>query len=195
MPDRDDPAILPQHFAAVAGRNMAWITKNSATMQIEQRDEPYLDDALRQELEATVMPRYPTRRAAALPVLHAVQEKHGWITHQAITEVARFLDINVTEMLDTATFYEMFHFEPTGKYLIWVCQSISCELLGHDGLLDLVRDKLGIEPGQTTDDSRFTLLTAECLGSCDTAPCALINETLHENLTIENFEQLIDSLD
>jgi len=174
---------------------MAWIVKNSATMQIDSRDEPYLDDTLKQELESQILTRYPTRRAATLPVLHAVQHRYNYIPHQALEEAADFLNISTAEMLDTASFYEDFWLKPKGKYLIMVCQSITCELLGHDRLLEKIQDKLGIEPGQTTDDGRFTLITAECLGSCDTAPCALINETRHENLTCENLDQILDSLD
>lgn len=174
---------------------MAWIVKNSATMQIDSRDEPYLDDTLKQELESQILTRYPTRRAATLPVLHAVQHRYNYIPHQALEEAADFLNISTAEMLDTASFYEDFWLKPKGKYLIMVCQSITCELLGHDRLLEKIRDKLGIEPGQTTDDGRFTLITAECLGSCDTAPCALINETRHEDLTCENLDQILDSLD
>lgn len=174
---------------------MAWIMKNSATMEIDRRDEPYLDDALKKELEKDVLPRFPRKQAATLPALHAIQEKHGWIPHQAMIELAQFLEVPASEIMDTATFYEEFWLQPKGQYVIWVCQSISCELMGHMSLLKRVSEKLGIEPGQTTDDGKITLMTVECLGSCGTAPCALVNEELHENLTIANFEQVIDGLD
>ncbi len=174
---------------------MAWIVKNSATTQIERSDTPLLDQDLRSELEATVLVRYPTKRAAMLPVLHAIQHKHGWIPHQAIEETAQFLDLTASQVLDTATFYEDFWLRPKGKYLIMVCQSISCQLMGHTRLLDKIKQKLGIDVGQTTDDNKFTLMTAECLGSCDTAPCALINETLIESLTPDNIERVLDSLE
>ncbi len=173
---------------------MAWIVKNSAGMQIDRRDEPYLDDALKARLEAKVMPRYPTRQAATLPVLHEIQNQHNWLPHQAIEEAADFLGLMAAEVLDTATFYEQFFLRPKGKYLIMLCQSLSCEIMGQPALLDALRAKLGIEPGQTTDDGRFTLVTAECLGACDGGPCALVNEKLHENLTMENFERILDSL-
>ena len=174
---------------------MAWIVKNSATAQVELRDEPYLDDELKAELEAQVLPRYPTRQAATLPVLHAIQHKHHWIAHQALMEAAAFLEVSDSEMLDTATFYEEFWLEPKGRYLIMLCRSISCELCGQRPLLDRIREKLGIEPGETTVDGHFTLMEAECLGSCGTAPCALVNETLHESLTSENFERILDGLE
>lgn len=173
---------------------MAWITKNSAAATIDRRDEPYLDDSLKDELEREVLPRYPTRQAATLPVLHAIQHKYNYIPYQALEETADFLELSAAEVLDTASFYEDFWLEPKGKYLIMVCQSISCELMNHDQLLTKTKSRLGIEPGQTTEDGRFTLMTAECLGSCGTAPVAMINETLHENLTAENFERVIEGL-
>ncbi len=174
---------------------MAWIVKNSATMTVDRREQPYLTDQLKQRLDQDVVSRYPRRQAASLPVLHALQEEHGWLPYQAIEEAAEFLDVSAAEMLDTATFYEEFWLKPKGKYVIWVCQSLSCELMGHATLLDRLREKLGIEVGETTEDGRFTLMTVECLGSCGTAPVALVNERLHENLTVENFERVLDSLD
>lgn len=174
---------------------MPWIVKNSATAQIERREEPYLDDQMKAALDAEVLPRYPTRRAATLPVLQAIVHKHGWIPHQAIEEAADYIGISAAEMLDTASFYEEFWLEPKGKYLIMVCRSLSCELMGYIDLLAHIKAKLGIEEGQTTDDGKITLVAAECLGSCDTAPCALANEKLHENLTVERIDEILDSLD
>lgn len=172
---------------------MAWIVKNSATTQIDRRTEPYLSDEMKAHFEANIVTRYPTRRAATLPLLHALQEAHNWLPYQAIEEAAAFLGQEPAEVLDTASFYEMFALKPKGKYLIMVCQSISCELLGHDALITALEKKLGVHVGETTDDGKFTLTHAECLGSCGTAPCALINERLHENLTVTNLDQIIDS--
>lgn len=176
---------------------MAWIMKNSGGMQIERRDEPYLNDALKQRLESEVMPHYPEdhRRAAALPVMHVIQEEHGYLPMQAIEEAADFLNVSAAELLDTVSFYEEFWTQPHGKYVIWVCQSLSCEILGSNTLTERIADKLGIEPGETTEDGKFTLMHVECLGSCGTAPCALVNEKLHENINIDNFEQVLDSLE
>ena len=174
---------------------MGWITKNSAEMQIDRRSEPYLGDALKTEFESDVLPRYPTRQAATLPLLHALQEEHGWLPFQALEEAADFLGLAASTVLDTATFYEEFWLEPKGKYVIWLCESISCELMGSNNLLDRVRDHLRIEPGETTDDGKFTLMTAQCLGSCGTAPCGLVNEELHENITVDNFVQVLEKLD
>ena len=174
---------------------MAWIMKNSAGAQIDRRDEPYLDDELKGQLEQQVLPRYPSKRPAMLPVLHAVQEKHGYIPYQAMEEIGEFLGCAASDVYDTATFYEEYFFQPKGKYVIWVCQSISCELMGHQALLDRLEDRLGIGVGETTDDGKVTLMHVECLGSCGTAPCALVGEKLHENLTVDNIDAILDSLE
>lgn len=174
---------------------MAWIAKNSATMQIERRDEPYLTDALKKQLEEEVLPRYDTRMAATMPALHLVQDTHGWLPHQAMEEIAEFLGLAASHVLDTATFYEEYWLKPHGKYVIWVCQSLSCEIMGQPRLVDRIKDHLGIEVGETTDDGRFTLMDVECLGSCGTAPCALVNHRLHENIDADNFQTVLDKLE
>ncbi len=174
---------------------MAWIAKNSATMQIERRDEPYLTDALKKQLEEEVLPRYDTRMAATMPALHLVQDTHGWLPHQAMEEIAEFLGLSASHVLDTATFYEEYWLKPHGKYVIWVCQSLSCEIMGQPKLVDKIKGHLGIEVGETTDDGRITLMDVECLGSCGTAPCALVNHRLHENINADNFQAVLDKLE
>ncbi len=173
---------------------MAWIVKDSAGMKIERRPDPYVSEKMKAHFEGTIIPRYATRRAALLPLLHEIQHEHNWIPFQALEEAAAFLGITTAEALDTASFYEEFHLKPKGRHLIQICQSIGCELCGHKDLLEKVQKKLDILPGETTDDGRFTLMTVECLGSCDTAPVGLMNEDLHEKLTWERLEKVIDSM-
>ncbi len=129
---------------------------------------------------------------ALLPILHDLQHEYHFIAYQAMIEVAAFLAIKPADVMDTVTFYEEFTLEPTGKCVIGICQSIACEVCGHKQLLDHVSNRLGIHAHETTKDGKFTLLALECLGSCDTAPVALFNETLHENLTVAKIDALID---
>jgi NADH-quinone oxidoreductase E subunit len=171
---------------------MAWITKNSGGMQIEKRSEPYLTAALKDKLSRETLPRYENKMGALMPCLHAIQHEYGWIPHQAMMEIAAFLNIQPADVIDTATFYEEYWLKPKGKYLIQICRSIACEFCGHEAITTAVREKLGIEPGETTDDGLFTLIELECLGSCDTAPVALINEQLHEKLSPLQIMTLID---
>ncbi len=173
---------------------MAWITKNSATMRVERRAEPYLTDAMRRTLRERIMPRYETSMAALLPALHIVQHEHGWVPQQAMLEIAEALDIAPADVYDTASFYEEYWLKPKGEHVVAVCRSIACEFCGHEKLTQAVKDKLGIDVGETTDDGRFTLIELECLGSCGTAPVALIDEQLQENLTPEQLLKKLDEL-
>jgi NADH-quinone oxidoreductase subunit E len=173
---------------------MAWIVENRRTAVIERRPEPYLSDAMKAELSAKYFPRYPTKRACLLPVLHAVQHEHNWLPTQALEEIAAFLELAPAEVLDTASFYEEYWLKPKGKYLIAVCRSLSCEICNHEAVTQRLQSKLGIELGETTPDGKFTLVEYECLGSCGTAPAALCNDVLHENVTPDGMEKLIDSL-
>jgi NADH-quinone oxidoreductase subunit E len=173
---------------------MAWIVKPSATMRIETRTEPYLTDEMRAHFQQQLLPRYERKQGALLPILNEIQHHHGHIPYQAMIEVAAFLEISPADVLDTVSFYEEYTTEPVGKYVIAVCQSIACEICGHQAILDHLREKLGIEPHETTDDGRFTLLALECLGACEGAPCALVNDDRYDNLTIPRIDDLIASL-
>lgn len=173
---------------------MGWIVKPSATTKIPMRSEPYLTQEMQAHFTKELLPRYQTKQGALVPIMHEIQHKYGYVPYQSMVEVAKFLELTPADVLDTVSFYEEFHREPTGKYVIGVCQSIACEVCGHQAILDHVREKLNVEPHETTEDGRFTLLALECLGSCDTAPVALINDTLHENLSIAKLEQLIAQL-
>jgi len=174
---------------------MAWITKNFGSMKIERRAEPYLTAEIKKDFEQRMIPRYPSRQAATIPLLHAIQDLHNWLPYQAIEEAAEFLGLPASVVLDTATFYEEFFLQPRGKYTLWVCQSVACEIMGNQQLVEKLSDKLGIAPGETTDDGKFTLMNVECIGACGGAPCALVNHKLHENLTADNVETILDGLD
>ncbi len=171
---------------------MAWKAKPSGSMEIPRRDEPWLTPAIEQEIRDTIMPRYAKPMGAIMHSLHAIQHEHGYIAYQAMIELATVLGLNPTDILDTASFYEEYHLEPVGRCVIGICQSVACEMCGHQALVDHVRNELQIDPHETTNDGIFTLLTLECLGSCDTAPCALVNDERFDNLTLEQLDRLIE---
>jgi len=171
---------------------MAWITKPSATTKIERREAPYLTQEMKDHLSAEILPRYETKLAALLPTLHEVQHANGWLPAQALIEIADFLDLAPGQVLDTASFYEEYWLKPRGKHVGGVCRSIACEFCDHRVITDACREKLGIELGETSEDGEFTLVELECLGSCGTAPVAIIDETLHENLTPDRMRKAID---
>ena len=173
---------------------MAWITENRRTATVERRPEPYLTDDMKIDLANKYFPRYPTKRAVLLPALHHVQHTYNWIPVQAMEEIAAFLEVSPAEVMDTATFYEEYWLRPKGQYLVQVCRSLSCEICGSRQITDHLRARLNIEPGETTADGKFTLIELECLGSCGTAPAVLVNDVLHEDVTIETIDQLIARL-
>lgn len=173
---------------------MAWIVEDRRQANFERRGEPYLTDDMKIDLATRYFPRYPTKRAVLLPALHLVQHTYNWIPMQALEEIAAFLELPPAEVLDTATFYEEYWLRPKGQYLIQVCRSLSCEICDSEKLTDHCRRKLGVELGETTADGRFTLVELECLGACGTAPVALVNEVLHEELTVEKLDRIISSL-
>ncbi|MGV6813610.1 MAG: NADH-quinone oxidoreductase subunit NuoE [Phycisphaerales bacterium] len=173
---------------------MAWKTKNSADAQIETRDEPYLTPEMEKKLREVYMPRYERTKGALFPALHMVQHHYGWIPQQAMKEIAEVLGIAPSEVLDTVSFYEEYWELPKGEHLVSVCRSIACEFCEATKCTEAIKSKLGIDVGQTTEDGKFTLVELECLGSCGTAPVALIDDDLHENLTPERIVSMIDQV-
>ena len=141
-----------------------------------------------------LLARYPRKRCAILPALHAAQVKHGYLSDEAIAEVAEQLDLGTTEVRAVASFYHMLHLEPVGEYVIDVCTSMPCGLLGGEELVDHLKGRLGIELGATTPDGKFTLREVECLGACDGGPVVHINHEEHRNLTPERLDAILAEL-
>ena len=172
---------------------MAWIVEDRRR-RVEEAGGPFLTEELKAHLRERYLPRYPTKRAVLLPALHAVQHEYGWIPTQAMEEIAAFLEVAPAEVLDTATFYEEYWLRPKGKYLVQVCRSLSCGICGQQDLTRAMRERFGIDVTETTPDGRFTLVELECLGACEQAPVALVNETLHGELTPEKLLKIIEAL-
>jgi NADH-quinone oxidoreductase subunit E len=145
-----------------------------------------------------IVRRYPEgkQKSALLPLLHLVQAQEGWLKTEAMDEIAHYLNIQPIEVYEVASFYTMFHLKPVGKYVLEVCRTGPCCLVGAESLLQFLKRKLNIEIGETTTDGLFTLKTVECLASCGTGPVLQIGPEYiyHENLTEEKLDQLIESL-
>ncbi len=141
-----------------------------------------------------IVAQYPTERSAIMPVLWKAQHKWGWLSYDVLRLVGKTLHLPPSHVLSVATFYTMFKKEPTGKYLIQVCHTLSCELAGSERVIERVKDKLGIGPGETTADGKFTLMRVECLASCGSGPMAQINEHFYELLTDERVDSILDDL-
>jgi NADH-quinone oxidoreductase subunit E len=158
-------------------------------------DERLLNADIRREIEG-YLPRYPTRQAAVLPALHAVQERLGYVPREAVVELASLLELAPAQVYDTLSFYGTFFKQdrPLGRHRVWVCRSISCAAREGEGLLERLCEKLGIRPGETTPDGRVTLEFAECLGACEQAPAILVDDTLHGEMTAEKVDRLAAEL-
>ena len=145
-------------------------------------------------LARDVIARYPRRKSALIPLLHLSQEQNGYITQEAMRHIAELLDVTPAEVYGTATFYEMFRFQPTGRYLINICGTMSCALLGAHELMHHAEDVLGIKAGSTTPDGMFTLQHAECQAACTEAPTLQVNYRHRYRVTNGDFDQLVDDL-
>jgi NADH-quinone oxidoreductase E subunit len=126
--------------------------------------------------------------------LHLAQEQEGYLSGETIAALARLLGIVPAELMDTVSFYTMFHTKPRGKYLLQVCQTLSCSLAGADQLVDHLNEKYKIKAGETTPDGKFTLLKVECLGSCGTAPVLQINDDYYERLSLPKVDRILGKL-
>jgi len=138
--------------------------------------------------------RYPVARSAVMPALYIAQQEEGYITPAALQAVAEATGLIVDDVESVATFYTMYYRQQPGKKVIKVCTSISCYLRDCDVLVSQLEQRLGIKRGETTADGNYTLLTAECLASCGTAPVLQVNNEFVENVTPEMADALIDEL-
>src|SRR5581483_8817231 len=145
------------------------------------------------KFEETVA-RYPKKEAAMLPVLYLAQQEFGYIGPEAIEYVARLMNQAPARVRGIVTFYTMYNMKPIGRHHIQVCRTLPCALRGAEKVTSFLTKKLGIQPGQTTEDGRFTLSEVECLASCGTAPMMQVNDDYYENLTEEKIEQILECM-
>ncbi len=150
-------------------------------------------DAARAEFER-LLTRYPDRKAVILPALHLAQKEFGYVSDEAIVYIAGLVGTSPAEIEGVASFYTMYNRKPVGKYHVQVCRNIACSLLGAEHLIEHVAGKLGVKPGGTTPDGKFTLSQVECLGSCGTAPVMQVNDDYYENLTEASIDAILEKL-
>jgi len=152
-----------------------------------------LSPETRQKIES-LKKVYETHQSALIPALHVAQADQGWLSEDTQREVAQLLGLTPQSVRQVVTFYTMFHQKPVGRHLIQVCRNLSCSLLGGQRLQKQIREKLGLEDGETTQDGRFTYVSVECLGSCGTAPVVMVNDHYHENVTPLEVDRLLEEL-
>jgi NADH-quinone oxidoreductase subunit E len=141
-----------------------------------------------------IIGRYPRPKSALIPLLHLAQEQDGHLTNDAMIHIAELIGNTPAEVLGTATFYEMFKFEPVGRYLVNICGTISCMLMGAGQLMHHAEERLGIKAGGTTPDGLITLEHAECQAACTEAPCLQVNYRYRYRVTNADFDALVEGL-
>ncbi len=141
-----------------------------------------------------VMTHYPNKQAALLPILHIVQEEKGYIPEELEADIAEMVEVPVVKVHEVLLFYTLFNRQPVGKYHVQMCRTISCTLCGQRDMLKYVKEKLGIEVGQTSPDGKFTLNVVECLAACETAPVMQINDKYYGNLTPQQIDEILARL-
>ena len=176
---------------------MAAHTATSYTDKVLVSDEvAEFSQAIIDEMKMHIA-KYPANRtrSALIPLLMLVQRERGWIDNPGVNFLAKFLNLEVTDVWETATFYSMFNLRPVGRHHIQICKTLSCRIMGEPDITDHICSKLGIHPGETTEDGKFTVTMVECLGSCGTAPMMQIGFDYHEDLTTEKVDSILESCD
>lgn len=151
----------------------------------------------RPEPEASLkelLQQYPAERSNLIPLLQVVQEKYGWLSEDRMAAIADYLKVPASVVYGVATFYAQFYLSRQGKNRIKVCQGTACHVRGGKGIMDAVRRRLGINPGQTTSDYNFSLERVACLGSCALAPVMVVNDRVHGLMTTVKADQLLQKL-
>ena len=146
----------------------------------------------RQEIEAE-FPRYPNKRAVCIDAMKIVQRHRGWISDESLQDIAQLLDMSLDELDGVATFYNLLFRKPVGRHVVLLCDSVSCWIMGYQGVRERLCSKLGVRLGDTTADGRFTLLPIVCLGTCDHAPAMMVDEDLHRDLDPAKAEQALET--
>jgi len=140
--------------------------------------------------------RFPAgfESSLVLPCLRRIQEDRGWVADADIDALAEYLGVARIQIEEVLSFYTQFRRAPIGRWHLQACRNLSCSMRGAEGVIEHLGERLGIAPGETTADGRFTLSTVECLGSCGTAPVVMVNETYHEGMSPERLDALLESL-
>jgi NADH-quinone oxidoreductase subunit E len=160
---------------------------------VDAVENPTFDEGMESEIKE-ILKRYPESDAALLPILWLSQERWGWLSAGVMRAVGQRLDLSPVFVESVASFYTMYQRHPPGKYLLQVCTTLSCQLCGTSGLVEHLKEKLGIDFGETTPDGRFTLVDVQCLGACGEAPVVQINNDYYTNLTPDSLDEILDGL-
>jgi NADH-quinone oxidoreductase subunit E len=150
-----------------------------------------LTEEERNEIEAEAA-HYPVRQAVCIDAMLILQHHRGWVSDESLKDLGELLDMSITDLDGVASFYNLIRRKPVGRHVAMLCDSVSCWIMGHDGIRDRLCHRLGIAPGETTTDDRFTLLPIVCLGACDHAPVMMIDDDLHTDLDAATIDSILE---
>jgi NADH-quinone oxidoreductase subunit E len=150
-----------------------------------------LTEEERREIESE-LPHYEQKRAVGIEALKVVQRHRGWVSDEALCDVAAFLEMTPDELDNVATFYTLIFRRPVGRHVILLCDSVTCWFMGYEQLLEVFRERLKIGLGETSADNRFTLLPIACLGTCDHAPALMIDNDLYRDVDPARLEHILE---
>jgi len=162
--------------------------------QTEQMEAMATEESANTDIRSTIA-GYPSISSALLPTLHITQREHGWLPSRAIEELAESLELTSAHVKGVATFHSMLNNKPVARNVIQLCTNIACMLFGAESLLDLLKNRYGLEPGGISEDGRFSLVIMECIGLCDQAPAMLVNRDVHARLTAQSIVEILESYD
>jgi NADH-quinone oxidoreductase subunit E len=137
--------------------------------------------------------QYPERKSAVMPALHLAQERHGWLPPDALREIAEALDLTPAYVQAVASFYDMYHLEPTGRHEVAVCTNVSCALVGAQAVVEAFEETLGVKAGETTEDGEFVLRSFECLGGCGWAPVVAVDWRYWHHVKPEDVPEILEA--
>jgi len=138
--------------------------------------------------------QYPDSKSAILPALRIAQERHGWLSREAFEQVAEALDLTPAYCMSVASFYDMFHLEPTGEHMVEVCTNVCCGIVNAQAVLEAFERELGVAPGETTADGTVTLRAVECLGGCSTPTIVAVDHRYRQSVTPEDVPNIVAEL-
>ncbi|HMK55675.1 MAG TPA: NADH-quinone oxidoreductase subunit NuoE [Dissulfurispiraceae bacterium] len=144
----------------------------------------------RRDIEEEIR-KAPTMKAAVIDVLKTVQKHRGWVPDEALEEAAALLGMTAAEVDSIATFFSLIYRKPVGRHVILICDGVSCWLVGYEDVKQRLMERLGIAPGETTGDGKFTLLPSACLGVCEEAPAMMIDDRLYTKLTPDSVDEIL----
>jgi len=144
----------------------------------------------RAEIEAE-FPHYPNRKAVCIDAMKIVQKHRGWVPDEALHDIGELLGMSQTDLDGIATFYNLIFRRPVGRHVIYLCDSVSCWIMGLDALRSQLKQKLNVDFGETSEDGQYTLLPVACLGACDHAPALLLDGELHGDMNTQKLDVLV----